>query len=453
MSFFNWLKSRSEIRDAEVAPVEIIKSKQDKETSRNVAKQAPEPAGRPVVIEKSFETNVVEKAAVVLTSESALVAPPRQTITIPLSALLDQLPEELLVKNTPDPSRFVQIAKEDLVVEESSRTAAVPLSILSLSCPEIFLKPIATEQDRPVHFSLDAVAAPPPKEPTHLSIEVRSIIMNFPPELETPQIREAIASDAVIELPLALVKPQLESGRVTLSATVLRELLPPDLRARFAEIEEDIPIPLQEIFKDLPLAAIRRRSDQEIEAPESAIATPFTLQAREDAERFDPGSKIQPLPEVLPAVDAPPEPEAASPSTGKRPAPLNFERLQAVLMTDEPLDLKSVIEQLGNLPGLRGCVLAKQNGEVISASHWELERGAAILKRLPTLFREISEELSKLELRGLETITFYCQEEQLSTFSRGEFSLTVRHENRPFKPGVREKIQTVLTEIVRAQGS
>jgi hypothetical protein len=37
--------------------------------------------------------------------------------------------------------------------------------------------------------------------------------------------------------------------------------------------------------------------------------------------------------------------------------------------------------------------------------------------------------------------------QQLSTFVQGKLCLTVLHDNRPFKPGVREKIQAVMSEL------
>jgi hypothetical protein len=56
--------------------------------------------------------------------------------------------------------------------------------------------------------------------------------------------------------------------------------------------------------------------------------------------------------------------------------------------------------------------------------------------------------LANLHLGRLDAITLYCGRDQLSTFIQGEFCLTVLHDNRPFKPGVREKVQAVISELV-----
>ncbi len=44
----------------------------------------------------------------------------------------------------------------------------------------------------------------------------------------------------------------------------------------------------------------------------------------------------------------------------------------------------------------------------------------------------------------LETITLSYGLQQVSTFVQGKLCLIVFHDGRPFKPGVREKIQAVI---------
>ena len=68
--------------------------------------------------------------------------------------------------------------------------------------------------------------------------------------------------------------------------------------------------------------------------------------------------------------------------------------------------------------------------------------------RMPELFQQARSKLANMHLGRLETITLYCGRDQLSTFIQGKLCLTVLHDNRPFKPGVREKVHAVISELV-----
>jgi len=295
---------------------------------------------------------------------------------------------------------------------------------------------------------------------SNLRLGLNSIFLNFPHDLATPEIREVSQTEPWIEVPLSLIQPQLASGRIIVTTAKLRELLPTDLKERLNGIDPavEIPIPLQEIFKHLPSEAIQRRQDQEIEQVPVTIATPFTLQAREDAARF--GSAPTKPSELLsepPLVEAPlaseaPEPQPQAPETLAEQNllnPLSSERLQAIFMTDKTLDLHGAIEQIGKLPGLRGCLLSHQNGRKLTGQLGDPEQESVVSNLLPALFQQISDRISETKFGSLETVTFYCDRQQLSTFMQGQLCLTVLHENRPFKPGVREKIQTVIGEIIQ----
>jgi hypothetical protein len=472
MPFFNWLKPKSESRGGARVP----------------EKTAVEPQ------------NASQK-------EAPVASVPEHLIVVQLGAFFDQLPKEMLVKRQVDLRRSVPILKEDLYVDETSRIAAVPLSILSLSCPEIFSRPVSSEDDKPITFSLnfeapatfeteadpdklplDSGSAISPSEPAMpietepsvvqvkpqpatkesttapgaeeeladsiIRISLKSILQNFPAEYETPAILDAGNTNAAIKIPLSLVEPQLASGSVRLSIESFRELVPTELRDRFEQIESGtkISIPLQEIIKQLPPGTIRPRVDQQAEHSTESITTPFTEHAREDGIRFGKIEKPEPLKVPTPAapVAAIQEPEKPiSPAQVPQGVPkiVNLERLQSIFMTDESLDLAGVIEQIRKLPGLRESLLTDREGRTIAGELSGLEEPAAISKLLPLVFQEVDRQFAGLKFTPLETITFCCGHHQLSTFLRDKYSLTVLHDNRPFKPGVREKIQTVLSEI------
>jgi hypothetical protein len=409
-----------------------------------------------------------------------------------------------------DPSRPVTIAKEDLVFDEKARTASLPLSILSLSCPEIFSRPVSFEEDRPVTFSLDYKAPPPaillgntPRQPSppsykestktlhrapgvlpissslkveqeaiesnqplaikpgeqsqtpdYLLVALKKIAFIFPPDLETPAIHDLTNSDAILKIPFALLKPQLASGKIAISTEKFRELVPADLKERFDSVDStaDIPIPLEEVIPQLSPDAFRRRDDQEIVQEAESILTPFSEQVREDAIRLGRSEKPEesstPVP---PAANAPllqtGEVLSAAPVAQESPKLVNIERLQSIFMTDESLDLGEVIAHIAKLPGLTASLLTYRDGRKIAGDLRGLKQEPALAPLLAELFNQADAQISPLNLGALETLTLHCGGQQLSAFLHRGYSLIVLHENRPFKPGVREKIRTVLNEI------
>ena len=201
----------------------------------------------------------------------------------------------------------------------------------------------------------------------------------------------------------------------------------------------EIPIPLQEIFSRLPAEAIKLREDQEIDRPEATVPTPFSAHAEEDAERFS----------QVPAGLTPPANEAPQPKDepSKVAVASDSKRLQAIFMTDEPLDLAKTIHRVAGLPGLRSCVLSTMDGLMLAGNLGDPGQEKAISALLPELFRRTQSKMEALRAGTLETISLYCGLHQFSTFVQGNLCLTVLHDNRPFKPGVREKIQAVISEL------
>ena len=116
-------------------------------------------------------------------------------------------------------------------------------------------------------------------------------------------------------------------------------------------------------------------------------------------------------------------------------------------MTDEPLDLAKTIQKVAELPGLRACILSTVSGLKLAGGLEDPDQEKVISTFLPELFQRTHSNLEALGTGALETITLCYRLHQLSTFVQGELCLTVFHDNRPFKPGVREKIQAVISEL------
>src|SRR5262245_2965209 len=81
-------------------------------------------------------------------------SPGARLLSIPIGTFYDQIPERLLTSKKPDPARLICIASEDLVLDEETREVTILLSILSLSCPEIFAHPVESADDIAITFPI-----------------------------------------------------------------------------------------------------------------------------------------------------------------------------------------------------------------------------------------------------------------------------------------------------------
>ena len=400
-------------------------------------------------------------------------------ISVPIGAFYAKLPAHLLAPIKPDLTQSVQIAEEDVVLDQETQEATLSLSILSLSCPDLFVRAVEGSDDVPVTFSLNhpkeaeplpadsAFLAKPASPLSHaaaasdamieaggtpggadeIRLRLQPILTDFPPQLEPPSIRSLIGTESEIALPLALIQSQLVHGRVVVPGEIFCRALPSELKPYFEGIDPaaEIPIPLQEIFSRLPPEAIQRREDQEMDRLEETIPTPFSAHAEEDAQRF---SRVPP--DATPSAIEAPQPKDEPP---KAVIEGDTKRLQAIFMTDEPLDLVKTIQRVAELPGLRSCILSTIDGLKLAGNLGDPGQERATAALLCELFQGTQSKLAAVGVGTLETITLYCGLQQLSTFVQGKLCLTVLHDNRPFKPGVREKIQAVMSELAALSAS
>jgi hypothetical protein len=278
-----------------------------------------------------------------------------------------------------------------------------------------------------------------------IKLRLQRILSDFPPDLEHPSIQALSDTQAEVALPLDLIQSQLADGRVVVPAETFCKALPVELKHYFEAIDpvSEIPIPLQEIFSRLPPEAIKLREDQELDRPQERIQTPFTGHAEEDARRFSQVGWTIP-------ADKMPQPEREQPEIA---VASDSERLQALFMTDEPLDLAKTINKVADLPGLRSCILSTAAGLKLAGDLGDPGREKAISALLPEVFQKTRSKIKELNAGLLETITLSYGAEQLSTFMQGNLCLTVLHDNRPFKPGVREKVQAVISELATLNNS
>jgi predicted regulator of Ras-like GTPase activity (Roadblock/LC7/MglB family) len=125
--------------------------------------------------------------------------------------------------------------------------------------------------------------------------------------------------------------------------------------------------------------------------------------------------------------------------------------LQALFMTDEKLTLDRVIALAGDLPGLRACVLA--HGEkVICTSKTPAGIDLQTLSsQAMTMLSQIRDSSANLGLGAVPAVTLHAEHGALSFLHNGELCLLVLHGDRGFVPGVRERLQDMLTHLSSAK--
>ena len=431
------------------------------------AESSPEPE-QATDLARSQEASAVSEPLVNPTDE----APASPNLSVPIGSFYAELPSHLLVGKEPDFGRCVQIAQEDVLIDEEAQQATVPLSILSLSCPEIFLRPVDSSDEIPITFSLryqdlpkarPGNSLPDSKESTTsaempelhagvrasapgggelVKLQLRPILAHFPPALGLPKIQSIGLDEAEIALPLEILMAQLPNGRVAVPAQTFIAGLPDEMKPLYAgiDLKSEIPIPLQEVFARLPPDVTETRKDQELDRPEVPVITPFSEHVQEDSQRFkEPPGEVKP--------EAHEQQSAIEPPTSGPDAAAAAARLQAIFMTDEPLDLARTIDKIAELPGLQACVLTTTGGLKLAGNIGDPDQEKVISSVFPEVLQRTCSRLEKLSSGPLEGLTLYCGSKQFSSFVRDNLCLTIVHGDRPFKPGVREKIQIVLREI------
>jgi hypothetical protein len=357
------------------------------------------------------------------------------------------------------------------------------------------LTPVAADQlraetapipgpEKPDEAHLGGAARNGSEVPKTVRVALGPIIKNLPPELQ-PSDANAFASKpgTTIELPLAAINSQLANGRVTIPFSTLLQSLPEDMKSHFpqADTTADVTIPIKEILQDYPQDLLRPRADQEPEEVLPAISTPFTGPAKEDTERFAhtpvqaeaekpatdshqleliehpvaPGEPPQPVvrkdeQELIPTgegLSVAEEKQATeeTPAVEDKPAP-NFSALQSVFLTDEALDLNKVVQKVGELPGINSALFFAADGS-LEGEPEKLGLTQSSVQLLSSLTHEVGQRVENLGFGQIETVTLGWKRELVSVFTRGESGFVVRHEKRPFRPGVREKICLVLSHI------
>src|SRR5205807_2853358 len=152
-----------------------------------------------------------------------------------------------------------------------------------------------------------------PTGQTMVVLPLRPILTSLPPMQVAGDVA-SVPADAKISFRMALIAPQLATGKVTIPPKDFHTALPEQYRGLFLPdiVEAPVQLSLPDVLANLPGDSLRMREDQEVTTPDETFETPFSAKAKEDAERFAQGRKT-----ALPSAAASSKPEVPKAETPK----------------------------------------------------------------------------------------------------------------------------------------
>jgi predicted regulator of Ras-like GTPase activity (Roadblock/LC7/MglB family) len=293
----------------------------------------------------------------------------------------------------------------------------------------------------------------------------------------------AVPDDARVELPFALVEPQLACGRINVTPADFARGIPAEYRALFNADEPASPValPLQEVLKNLPTASLRMRDDQVEQEKGEDFATPFSAKAEEDAKRFKvsgtPVAKpavVVPAPEpatpaVVEPIAVPPPVVAAAPAI-PAPAPIKMAptpvveepavveakpadvakgrtALQALFETDDELDAKGVVTHAEKMPGVKACAIMFGDGLSLAGNLPEEYEADGLCAMAPSLLQRVENHMVETKLGALRAMTLSCAEASVTFFMQDNLCLAALHLKEELASDVRERLARAVCEL------
>jgi predicted regulator of Ras-like GTPase activity (Roadblock/LC7/MglB family) len=273
------------------------------------------------------------------------------------------------------------------------------------------VKPPPAETITESPISLPPVVSASAKEAPSMSFSLKPLLQNLPAFQLNGDIA-AVSEDARITLPLALIEPQLASGRVSIAPDVFQAALPEEHRGLFQVDVAKTPValPLEEVLKNLPAAILKLRDDQEEIAHDKDFETPFLAKAREDAKRFTPKPAEKDAGEKKPAaqskVDIAPEAKSAL----------------------ERVDPKEIVAQVNALNGIKACAITFSDGLSLAGELPEKIKADGLCAMAPSVLERIAQHVRGTKLGQLVAMTLYASDSAVSFFAKGSVCLTALHE-------------------------
>ena len=218
---------------------------------------------------------------------------------VPPSAPAENKPEKSLPIGTGGPAFPRVPASSGPPVPPAAPPAAAPTRIPFQMPPSAVPPKVAAQTPAPAPPTTSAPVQETPKvvpvaatsvEPTQepmVVLPLCPILASLPPMQIAGDVA-SVPADAKISFRIALIAPQLATGKVTIPPKDFHAALPEQYRGLFLPdaVEAPVQLSLPDVLANLPGDSLRMREDQEVTTQDETFETPFSAKAKEDAERF-----------------------------------------------------------------------------------------------------------------------------------------------------------------------
>ena len=288
-----------------------------------------------------------------------------------------------------------------------------------------------------------------PAEAT-ISLLLKPILAALPPFQLTAEI-SGVPEDARIELAFSLVEPQLASGRVSIKPDDFAAALPENYRALFTskDIAAPVSLPLQEVLKNLPVASLRMRDDQEEQEIGIDFATPFSAKAEEDARRFNLSSTPVSKPRIEPAVAAVETPEPISMPTVPQLAKAAQPKAEEPTVVEERGDAKAVVARVSAMPGVRASAIMFGDGLGLAGNIPEELQAGGLCALAPSILQRMETHVAETQLGALRAMKLCCAQADITFVLQGNLCLAALHAGGELPPETSEELGRIVQELSR----
>jgi predicted regulator of Ras-like GTPase activity (Roadblock/LC7/MglB family) len=280
--------------------------------------------------------------------------------------------------------------------------------------------------------NLDLITAPTPdmapKVEEKIELSLRVVLQNLP-AFQRQGDPNLASEDAKISLPFALLAEQLATGRITVSPKIFQEAISTNYRYLFHLDEAETPVllPLQEVLKNVPSAALQMRADQEALVESETIETPFSIQAKEDARRFS-GEEPPTLASIL-----------------EGPRKIDKKPVEKV----ERIDAKQVVALATKLPGINGCAITFADGLGLAGNFPAAISADGLCAVAPTLLQRIEKHMLDTKLGPLSSMTLQAANSAVTFFMQGNICLSALHTTEELTAETRRQLARMVDELAQ----
>jgi len=282
--------------------------------------------------------------------------------------------------------------------------------------------------DTPPVAKTAPVPATPPKAEEKIELSLRVLLQNLP-AFQLKGDPSLAPEGAKVSLPFSPIADQLVTGRIIVPPKIFHEAIPTDYRYLFRPDEAETPVmlPLQEVLKNVPAAALQMRTDQEALVENETIETPFSIQAEEDARRF----------------------------RGEEPPALNLVSDSQATIDQKPpeevekVDAKEVVARATKLPGVNGCAITFADGLSLAGNLPPAISADGLCAVAPTLLQRIERHMFDTKLGPLNSMTLHGATSAVTFFMRGNICLSALHTTEELAAETHRQLAKMVDELSR----